>query len=84
MVSGILWCTMVGVSTLGGGVSVIVTDRILSIYLSYVDNVRSALRTRSPACRLAVVIEGGFIKIVMISVATGFKNLLILPEEMEL
>ena len=61
-------------STLGGAVSILTGSGIVSILFNCFANVSNALRTGSPASKLGVVVEGGFVKIVMISVAACFRK----------
>ena len=67
----------VGDNTLGVGVSTLIGSGIVSILFGCVANVSKALRTGSPASKLGVVIDGGFVRTVMISVAVCSGNLLV-------
>ena len=60
--------------TLGGGASVMSGSGIFSTRLSCFANVSKALRTGSPASKLGVVVDGGFVRIVIISVAACFRK----------
>ena len=60
--------------TLGGDVSIMTGSGIFSTRLSCFANVSKALRTGSPASKLGVVVDGGFVRIVMISVAACFRK----------
>ena len=46
----------------------------MSILCSCVANVSNAFLTGSPASKLGVVVDGGFVKMVMISVAACFRK----------
>ena len=60
--------------TLGGDASILTGSGIFSIRWSCFANVSNALRTGSPASKLGVVVDGGFVNIVMISVAACFRK----------
>ena len=66
-------CFVAGI-TLGVGVAVGRGSGILSILFNCVANVSSALRTGSPASKLGVVVDGGAVKMVMISTAACFRK----------
>jgi hypothetical protein len=60
--------------TLGDGGSVRTGSGILSTRLSCHANVSKALRTGSPASKLGVVVDGGCVRIVIISVAACLRK----------
>ena len=66
-------CTAGG-CTLGVCASIVLGSGIVSILFNCVANVRRALRTGSPACKLGVVVDGGAVKMVMISTAACFRK----------
>ena len=63
-----------GVLTLGDAATGTGYIGIISTLLSWVAKVNSAFRTGSPASRLGVVVDGGFVNSVIMSVAVCFKK----------
>ena len=75
--SGVLSCVFARVAsgiTLGDGASARTGSGILSIRLSCFANVSKALRTGSPASKLGVVVDGGCVRIVIMSVAACLRK----------
>ena len=68
------WMSTADGITLGVGASILTGSRIVSILFTCFDNVTNALRTRSPASKLGVVVDGGAVRMVMISVAACFRK----------
>ena len=64
----------VGDNTHGVGVSTLTESRTVSILFNCVANVSNALRTGPPASKLDEVVDGGFVRRVMISVAACFRK----------
>ena len=73
VISGVFARVAPGI-TLGDGASVRTGSGILSTRLSCLANVSKALRTGSPASKLGVVVDGGCVRIVIISVAACLRK----------
>ena len=68
-------CGKVGGTILGDGLSCVGNaSGIFSILFNCVARVTRALRTGSPACNLGVVVEGGSVRMEIISLAACRKN----------
>ena len=61
-------------STLGNDIWGVGCSGILSIRFNWVANVMSALRTGSPACKIGVVVDGGCVSMVIISLAACLRK----------
>ena len=66
-------CSCVGSGTLGDAAGGSIAGGMGSILLSCVASVGNVLRTGSPACRLGAVVEGGCVRMVIMSEAACFK-----------
>ena len=68
------WVDTADGNTLGVSVSILTGSGIVSILFNCFANVSKALRTGSPASKLGVVVDGGFVRMVMISVAACLRK----------
>ena len=72
------WRLCVFVFTLGDAAVGECIAGISLICFNWVASIVSVLRTGSPACRVGTVVDGGWVKVVMISLAACLKNRLVL------
>ena len=68
------WVDTADGNTLEVDVSILTGSGIVSILFNCFANVSKALRTGSPASELGVVVDGGFVRMVMISVAACLRK----------